>query len=882
MATIMTSIELQDRFSTIVYGMINAVNLSISAMYDMREAVSADMDTASLKGAKEEIDNATLAAIQLQEAMQAAGQTGINIAQQPVMQPERSTREQPAAQGIIPAGPFFREQPAPAGPVKVPVEWKTDALPVFTETGIERFTQGVQNAARMMEQLAGTQTAIVQQAENTSIFPPAAQEDLTRISARIEAIRGQISMMEQNPVNIGTSAANAGMEQLRNQIGIALREQKALNQAVGSMDVEGANEAYLRLSGTIADTERYIRDNTDAQGRFNQTISQGQNYADNLMQCIKRVAATYISIQGLRKAIDISDQLASTQAKLDMMNDGMRTTRQLQDMIFASAERSRGSYMDMANSAAKLGNLAKDAFDSTEEVVAFSEQLNKQFVLAGASTTEIQNATLQLTQALASGVLRGDELNSIFEQAPTIIQSVADYMNVPIGQIRELASEGEITADIVKNAMFAAADETDAKFESMPKTFEQIGQSIQNQAIMAFEPVFTRLSELANSEEFQEMADHLIQALAVLANMTVYVLELLISAGSLVAGSWSVLGPIIAGVAAELLIYYGWQMAVKTVEKINYGLHVLQGAALMMKAAAMGTLNKETAVQIAEQLGLNAAMYACPVMWLVMLVVALITVIAVLISVMNDFGDESTSAIEKVCGAFAVAGAFIGNLFISVINFIIDDFVNLWNFIALFANFLANVFTDPLGAAARLFTGFIDLALAGLQGLASAIDMLFGSSLAESVAGWRTDLDSWVTDKFGEGKVVMEKKNAQDYYIQGFDYEDAWNKGAEFGGRFGGNTDMPQYGDFDYSSYLTDISDNTEDIRDGLEISEEDLRYLRDIAEQETINRFTTAAVTIEQTNHNSISGGMDLDGVITGLTDAVSEAAGIITEGVH
>lgn len=541
--------------------------------------------------------------------------------------------------------------------------------------------------------------------------------------------------------------------------------------------------------------------------------------------------------------------------------------------------------MGMINSVAKLGNLAKDAFASTEEVVAFSEQLNKQFILAGASTTEIQNATLQLTQALASGVLRGDELNSIFEQAPTIIQSIASYMNVPIGQIRELASEGQITADIVKNAMFAAADETNAKFASMPKTFEQIGQSIQNQLIMAFDPVFTRLNEVANSQEFQEMVDHLVQALVILANVIINVFELMIFVAKLIADSWTVLGPIILGAASALAVYYSWQMVVKVIEKINYGLHLMQASAMMLQAAVTGRLNKETAKQIAAQMGLNAAMYACPVMWIIMLIVALIAVIATVIVSMNKFGDESTTVAQKVCGAFAVAGAFIENLFISVINFIIDDIVALWNYIALFANFLANVFTDPIGAVARLFAGFIDLALAGLQGLASAIDMLFGSSLAESVAGWRTDLDNWVTDKFGEGKVVMEKKNAQDYYIQGINYEDAWDKGAEFGERIGGGSSIPsmsQFGDFDYSSYLSDISDNTDDIKDGLEISEEDLKFMRDIAEQEAVNRFTTAAITIEQTNHNNVSGSMDLDGVITGLTDAVSEAADIITEGVH
>lgn len=868
-STIMTSIALQDRFSTVVYGMIHAVNLSISAMYDMREAVSADFDTASLEGAKEEIDRATLAAMQLKEAMQGAEQAG------------RDIEVQETAKSYIPVQPFFREPDTYSEPVKVPVEWKTDELPVFTGTGIERFTQEIQNANQMMEQLAESQETIIQHAENASVFSPDAQQDLTQIASRIDAIRVQMENIEQSPVNIGTNAANAGMERLRSQMNQALRSQQALNRAVESMDVESANQAYIQLSGTIADVERYIRDNIGAQEEFNGALVQGEKYADSLSQTIKRMAAAYISIQSLKKVIDISDQLSSSRAKLDMMNDGIRTTRELQDLIFISAERSRGSYMGMMNSVAKLGNLAKDAFASTEEVVAFSEQLNKQFILAGASTTEIQNSTLQLTQALASGVLRGDELNSIFEQAPTIIQSIADYMNVPIGQIRELASEGEITADIVKNAMFAAADETNAKFASMPKTFEQIGQSIQNQLIMAFDPVFTRLNEVANSQEFQEMVDHLVQALVILADTVIYVFDLMLSVAGIIADSWAVIGPVILGVAAALAVYYTWQMAIKVIEKINYGLHLAMAAAMMMQAAVTGRLNQEMAKQIATQMGLNAAMYACPITWIIMLIVALIAVITAVIIAMNDFGDESTTAAQKACGAFAVAGAFIINLFISVINFIIDDLVVLWNYVALFANFLANVFTDPLGAAARAFAGFIDLALAGLQGLASAIDMLFGSSLAESVAGWRTDLDSWVTDKFGEGKVVMEKKYAQDYYIQGINYEDAWNKGAELGGS-SSIPSMGQYGDFDYSSYLTDISDNTEDIKDGLEISEEDLKYMRDIAEQETINRFTTASITIEQTNHNNVSGGMDLDGVITGLTDAVSEAAEIITEGVH
>lgn len=872
MASIMTSIELQDRFSTVVYGMIHAVNLSISAMYDMREAVGAEFDTASLEGAKDEIDRATLAARQLGSALQDAETFDINVSAQHISQ-------------RIPVEPVFPDPLTETAALQLPVSIQIPDNKIFDNANLENFEREIGRVNEQIELIARKQEEIAALAEATEIVSPDTMQKMEQIAAEIETVENQVSVLARQQINLGTEKANVQMTQLKGQMQQTVQVQQSLTRAMGRMDISDVNADYVQLTENISMAQDRISQNTQEQEKFNQAINQGTVNANNLAQTIKRMAAAYISIQSLQKVIDISDQLASSRAKLDMMNDEIRTTRELQDLVFIAAERSRGSYMGMMNSVAKLGNLAKDAFASTEEVVAFSEQLNKQFILAGASTTEIQNATLQLTQALASGVLRGDELNSIFEQAPTIIQSIASYMNVPIGQIRELASEGQITADIVKNAMFAAADETNAKFESMPKTFEQIGQSIQNQMIMAFDPVFTRLNEVANSQEFQEMVDHLVQALVILADVALYVLEIMLSAGSFVADHWGIIGPAIATAVTALLLFNIALTAYNTVQRISNTLDAISAARKAFKTGATIAEAAATKLATGAQVGLNAAMLACPIMWVIAAIAILVGIITAAIIAMNDFGDESTTAVQKVCGAFAVAGAFIGNLFISVINFIIDDIVALWNYIALFANFLANVFTDPIGAVARLFAGFIDLALAGLQGLASAIDMLFGSSLAESVAGWRTDLDNWVTDKFGEGKVVMEKKNAQDYYVQGINYEDAWNKGAEFGERIGGGTSIPsmsQFGDFDYSSYLSDISDNTDDIKDGLEISEEDLKFMRDIAEQEAVNRFTTAAITIEQTNNNNVSGGMDLDGVITGLTDAVSEAADIITEGVH
>lgn len=868
MASLSATIQLHDNFSDILYGIVNAVNLGMSAMEEMQQAMDASVDTSSLQGARDEINNVTAAIHQMKAAWEVPGQK--DTIRVPVKMDFAGELSQPADQEVV---------------TRQKVEWQSDDLPVFTGTGIERYQQEIQNTNQMLARLAEVQGNITEQAAGIDVIPPGMAEDLNAMANRINAIRTRIAAIEKNPLNIGTDEANAELEQLRGQLNQAVQAQQSLNQAVANMDVSGANDAYLRLSNTISSTERYIRDNVDEQGKFNRELAGGTSEANKLMGAIKGAVASYLTIQSIGKVIGLSDTMASSQAKinimLDTMGDKLTTTKQIQDMVYLSAERSRGSYQDTLDTVAKLGNLASDAFKSPQETIAFAEQLNKQFRLAGASTSEMQNATLQLTQALASGVLRGDELNSVFEQAPTIIQAIANYMGKPMGEIRKLASEGEITASIVKNAMFAAADETNAKFESMPMTFAQIWQSIQNTAMMAFQPILEKINAIANSPEFEEFIQNVCNSLAFLGNVASEVFDVIIVMVNAMARAWPVIGPLIMGAATALAVYYGWQ-------KASAIMHTIVAAAQMLHAAMTGKLTAATAETIAVQLGLNAALYACPVTWIVMAIILLIAVLAAAGGAMGLFGSKSQSVTGAVMGAFAVMAAFIGNIVIVAINHIIDNFVRLWNFVAMFANFFANVFTDPIGAAARLFFGFVDMILSLIQTVASAIDTVFGTGLADGVAGWRSSLDGWVTDKFGEGKVVMETQNANDYHLDRLEYGAAWEKGNSFGDSlsmadYSGNIpNAGEYGEFDYSSFLTDIEGNTEDIKDGMELSEEDLKYLRDIAEQETVNRFTTAQITIEQTNHNSISSTMDLDGIVTGLTDAVNEAADIATEGVH
>ena len=598
MATIRTAIELQDNFTSVLYQVINSVNLGLSAMEDLHQSMNAQVDTSSIEAARDSINQATIAVQELDAAMQGIETPTTNSP----TAPESSAPVQLPVEPVVP-DPLVE----PQEPVQVPIVWQSDNMEVFTGTGVERFEQEVQSANNILNTLNTTQERIASTAAQTNLFPESAVADMGRMESRLQAIQQRIQQIENNPLNIGTETANAELERLRGQLDQAVQEQENLNRAVADMDVQAANEAYLRLSQTIGNTERYIRDNVDEQGRFNQEINEGAANADNLMNAIKGAVAAYATVQTVGKALDLSDTLTSTTARLNLMNDGLQTTQDLQNMIYLSAERARGSYQATANAVSKLGLMAGDAFGSSEEIVAFMEQINKQFTIAGTEAAGIDAAMLQLTQAMGSGVLRGEEYNSILEQAPNIIQAIADYMEVPKGQLKDMAADGAITADIVKAAMFAAADETNEKFASMPKTFSQIWTSFQNTALMAFQPVLNRLNEIANSDAFQQFVNNAIEGLSVVAGIALEIFDLLVSVAGAVADNWSWLSPIIYGVAAALAVYYGWQLAVNMINAISKGIHVAMAVAQMIHAAATGALTAATAAEIAAQNGLNAA-----------------------------------------------------------------------------------------------------------------------------------------------------------------------------------------------------------------------------------------------------------------------------------
>lgn len=914
MSSIQTGIELNDQFSGVLNNIISSVNLAVSAMYDMQQSMNADIDTSSIEGARDEINQATAAIEAMNQA--ASRQTAPDIAppvvdggnQEPIPVPVDPVLPDPLVENPEPIRPEIQPN-APPDPVNVPIQWETDGMDVFTGTGVERFQQEVQSANDMLNTLNTTQARISQTAQGMDILPDAAVQDMNTMQQRLSAIQQRIQQIENNPVNVGADNANAELEQLRMQLNQAIQEQNSLNQAMQNMDVSAANDAYLRLSQTVGNTERYIRDNVDEQGRFNQEVSAGTQQANELTNTIKRAVAAYVSIQTVGKALNISDELVQTTSRLNMMNDGVQTTAELVNMVYAAAQDARGSFSQMADVVARFGNNAKDAFSSSEEVVAFADLIQKQMTIAGASTQEAANAELQLSQALGSGVLRGDELNSIFEQAPNLIQNIADYLDVPIGKIREMAADGELSADVVKAAIFSAADDINSKFNEMPMTWGQIWQSMQNTALIAFQPVLQRLNDLANSEAFQTFIQGAIEAMATLANILLNIFGLVGTVGGFIADNWSVISPIIYGVIAALAVYAAYLGIVKGIEIASAAATAIHSVAMSAKIGVMAALTGQTMAATAAQMGYNGALYACPVVWIIVLIIALIAVIMAVCSAIAKMTGIANSGFGVITGGVNVVIQFFKNLGLTVANIALG----IGNAIAALASNMMTAFHNAICSVQSWFYNLLSTALSVIEGICSALNKLpFVEFDYSGISSAADDYAAKASEAAGNKEDYQSISNAFNEGFTTFDaFQDGWasdafNAGAAWGDGIAdkvsnfslsdvfGQTDIPNVGD--YTSGFNDaiansgvgdsignIDDNTGKIKDSLDVTEEDLKYLRDIAEQEAINRFTTAEINVDMSGmQNTVNSGDDIDGFMTKLTDSVNEAVDNMTEGVH
>lgn len=585
---------------------------------------------------------------------------------------------------------------------------------------------------------------------------------------------GDFSKVVDAIVNVNSSLAD--MARAQTDVAKSMQEQK---DTLGELASAATKAAEAAQKATTAN--RNHKESTD----------EAKKSADQLTQSLKSLVASYVSIQGLKKAVDLSDSLVSMRARLDRMNDGLQTTQELETMIYQSAQRSRGSFTDTMGLVSQLGTMAGDAFSSSKEIVQFAEQLNKQLALSGAAGASAHAAILQLEQGLASGVLRGDELNSVMEQAPALAKSIADYMQVSMGELREMGSQGLITADIVKNALFAAAEDTNKEFEKTPMTWAQVWTVASNTAVRALDPLLTAINWVAN-------------------NLNVAI-PLVVSLGS---------------AFGVLLIAANWTNILATATKT---------------AASM-------------QAFYNAVMAANPIARTAAAVLVLVSVLYAGVAAFNKLTGSSISATGIITGAFATVGAFVFN----------GVLVPLQNGFAAFVNFLANAFNNHLAA---IKIAFYDMAITVMQYLQNIAQGLEG--LLNKIPGVTVDLTSGVNatvtklqrdrkyEKWASGYTEVVKP------WENIDLGKAYKAGRDWGANLGksglmgtstGELEIPQAADV--KDLLTNIDKNTGKIAKTVDLSDEQIKMLVDVAERKYVNNVNltsqTPMITVQGQNTGS------------------------------
>lgn len=676
--------------------------------------------------------------------------------------------------------------------------------------------------------------------------------------------------------------------------------QDTMGNTFDTSSISMAEDAIAQMHVQMEQLGQEIQNAGDEQQELNNRLAKGTSGADDFLDKIENIASAYISMQAVEKVLDVSDELVQTTSRIDMMNDGLQSTDELMSMIYMSAQDARGSFDGMADVVARFGNNAKDAFSSSEEVVQFANIIQKQMTIAGAGTAEAQNAMLQLSQALGSGVLRGDELNSIFEQAPNLIQSIADYLDVPIGTIREMASEGELTADVVKAAIFASADEVNAKFAEMPMTWGQVWQSMQNTALIAFQPVLQRINDIANTDQFETFVNNAMGALSVLAMFVLEIMDAVAGVASFISENWSVIEPIVLGAATAMGIYTAALL-------IGKAIMFASATATAIHTAMTTAWTAATFAETAAQQGLNAALLACPVTWIIIAIIAVIALIFAICSAIAKMTGVANSGFGVITGGINVAIQFFKNLGLTVANIALG----IGNALSAVASNMMTAFHNAICSVQAWFYGLLSDALTVIAGIAEALNKLpfvefdysgitnaaddYAAKAAEA-EGNKEEYKS-ISDAFNEGMSTFDTFQdgwASDAFASGA----AWGDGVadKVSGMFdGGMGDIDLTGGIDPSfldssnfaetagNGISDTATNTGALANSVDISSEDLKYLRDMAETEVVNRFTTAEVRVEMGGiTNNVSSNMDIDGVVDYLSAGVLEAMEQAAEGVH
>jgi len=615
-----------------------------------------------------------------------------------------------------------------------------------------------------------------------------------------------------------------------------------LNESINDV---GNNDSMERLISSINKASGVLEQIANSQKKVTDETKKTAEASGDWLSKIKSVAASLGAMKLAQGFIEEADAMSQMTAKLTAINDGAQTTDELNKMIFASAQRARGSYEDTANLVARLGMNAKEAFSTNQEQITFAENLNKAFKIAGASGQEQASVILQLSQALAGGVLRGQEFNAVMSGAPNVIRQIAEYMDVPVGEMRKLAEEGAITADIVKNAMLDATEDLKLQFEDVPKTWGDIIQSGKNYLIFGLQEAFADWKTLINSEQFQEVMNILLNAVIVLARAGAQVLMGLANAVIWVKNNWEQLAPVVYAAAAAFLAFKAVSLAASIAPAIGFA--ITHGWLLLLGAAIV------QGIGVARDMGAT---------W-------------------EDVGR--------------VIGTVFGVLYATVRNII----ANIWNVTATFVEFFANVWNDPIGSIVRLFTGMADTILGVLERIATAIDKVFGSSLSDTVSGWRNGLQSWVDEKYGDAKIKVDRMDYVDYVdtaiqfgekgaklatdIEGFvtDFTSGFSALDEINSQLSGLDDIALA--VGSTGEIANVG-TVGEVKGDVNLAEEDVKILRDLAEMKYMQKveLKTLAPEINVSIPESAAGTLTNEDVAEAVRVVLIEQAAAHTATAH
>lgn len=651
-------------------------------------------------------------------------------------------------------------------------------------------------------------------------------------------------------------------------------------------------------------------------------------------------------VNGIRTVSGFADSQTGLTSRLSLMTGSLEEAKQLQEEIFKSAQRSRASYSATADSIAQMGMMAAEAFTdvngklNTNELVAFTEAINKQLTISGVAGTAGADAALyQLTQAMSSGRLQGDELRSIMEQAPIIADTITDYVrgmdeayaNITKGDLRTLASEGIITAEVVKKAMLSSMKDIEGQFNQMPQTFGQAMTMLKNEAIMAAQPLVQQFSDFVQSDGFQGLyrfaveqlpvvimyIQELVDKISILSessgakqlasdfNMLLGVLggilQFIVSIGTFFVNNWQWISPIIYGIVIALLLYKATLVGVAIAQGVKNAMDFIaevqaykNAKAILANSAAYDKQTVSTAAATVAQTSFNAALLASPITWILIIIIAVITALFLVVGVINKVTGSSISAIGIVTGALTSAVAFIWNLFLSLVDLILG-IVNYWyNIFGSFVNFFGNVFNDPIGSIIQLFGQLADNVLGVLQSIARAMDKVFGSNMSDAVSGWRKNLSSNIeiaTKKYGNGSYekVMDELNlsSESLGMSRWAYSDAWDTGYNWGADVQSSI-KEGLGAFDLNSLTTDMEQlarNSEEqtgLANGdngavqtqgeVTITDEDIKLLKDVAKAEWVNQYTTLRPELTVT-FGDVHETADVNAILTEMENMVANA---------